>query len=86
MYRRDSLGDVGALSTLYLVSDAPDVRLTATLNEAERARAEAYRDARAAAQFVQGRSLLRWALGGWLGIEPAAVWLETEPKGRLRGA
>ena len=77
---------MGALSTLYLVSEAPDVRLTATLNEAERARAEAYRDARAAAQFVQGRSLLRWALGGWLGIEPAAVRLETEPKGRLRVA
>ena len=36
--------------------------------------------------LFRGALLLRWALGGWLGIEPAAVRLETEPKGRIRVA
>ena len=59
----------------------------AVLAEPERQRAGRYRFARDRDEFVVGRLGLRVLLGGRLGVDPAAVELETGPAGApdLRG-
>ena len=53
------------------------------LSEPERERAGRYRFARDRDEFVVGRLGLRVLLGGRLGVDPAAVELETGPAGAL---
>jgi 4'-phosphopantetheinyl transferase len=71
--------------------DPPPARagpIRALLDAAESRRAEAFLDPARSWQFVAGRAMLRQLLSGYLGVEPAAVQLETAAGGkpRLAGA